>query len=95
MLTIYVVGCLVNIVARSGCLSCMDAIPAELSIVSAKKSFKMSFRSLFTKMHETVRNMNSALDTVQRPERDVHDGAVWAFTSKIKCMRKMMGIPCA
>lgn len=42
----------------------------------------MTSWQLSTRVHETVKNMGRASDSVQTPQRKVHEGAVGAFGMK-------------
>lgn len=54
----------------------MDAGIFELFDVLTKKSYKIIFWELSTRVHETVEKMSSALDRVQRLESKVHRDVV-------------------
>lgn len=56
-------------------MSTTDAGPFEHCSKFTKKSYRMTPRQLSKRVHETVENVSSALDAVQRPESKVH-GAV-------------------
>lgn len=44
--------------------------------VLQKKSYKMSFQGLLMRMHGNVKNLSSALDSVQRSKSEVHRSVV-------------------
>lgn len=60
--------------------------PFELFNVLTKKYFRMTFWRLSTKIHGALENIRSALDSVDRPGREVHGGTVGpSVWKKRKC----------
>lgn len=60
----------------------LDAGFFEHSSVLVKKSYRMASRGLSTGMHATVENLRSALERVQKPEREIHGGIADASVTR-------------
>lgn len=72
----------------------LEARPFENFNVLVAEFCRTKSRRLLTRMHETTENMDSTLDSVQRPESEIRGGFFGASVLRKKVW-KMGGIPCA
>lgn len=75
MLKFYLLDHLVEDLRRFCSYTFTDLGPFGDFIVLVKKSFRMMFRRFATRLYKTVKNMISALGSVQRPRSEVHGDA--------------------
>lgn len=92
MLELLLLEHLADSLERFGSLLFMDAGPFEHFDVLMKKSCRIKSWRLSMRMHDTVEKTKSALDSMRRPEREVHGGVFGSFVSRNrKCVESGVG----
>lgn len=72
----------------------MEVGSFENSNVLMNKFYRLAPRRFSTRMHETAETLSTALDLVQRPRSEVHDGLLGASVFwKRKCVEGGEGYP--
>lgn len=73
----------------------MSAGPFEHFSILIEKVSRMNSRPLSARVHVTVKNMSSALGSVQRLRREAHGGVAGAPVLNEKSAWSVVGGPCA